>query len=90
MELFSHPLIRFHTRLRGAPRNQFSMGSCLDSRSCSRDRAPCSADLFTMQLMRFSRTHNGADGFGFYLIPLAVYRFVSPGMLVASAIRPRW
>lgn len=43
-----------------------------------------------MQLMRFSRTHNGADGFGFYLIPLAVYRFVSSGMLVASAIRPRW
>ena len=47
MELFSHPLIRFHTRLRGAPRNQFSMGSCLDSRSCSQERAPCIAHLFT-------------------------------------------
>ena len=40
-------LIRFHTRLRGAPRNQFSLGSCLDSRSRPRDRAPCIAHLFT-------------------------------------------
>lgn len=38
-----------------------------------------------MQLMRFSQTHNGADGFGFYLIPHAVYRFVSSGMLCSSS-----